>query len=378
MLISGFKYEKIILSKILKKKIFFFNNSKKCLYWANTGKTTAINPSEYKYVKQYKKQNKTKLGGIIVNGRLVNKYGISRSFSQRRFIKKRIRRWYIDVRKQYFKALLKFRGGRIIFRKKLLNRWLYAQKPIKRYLKYTRTKKLRRVAKKHFLAYGRFTNRWDSWILREVGFIYTKKKRLFFTKGRPKFRCLNRRYKYKNFRYRKFKKVRLRFKFKKAWKWSNKFKKMFIFNKFIKLRKLYLQKLAFKKHTQKTKYVRWISWLNNPISLLFPLKLIPFWKRALIMLLKRQLHVNNRPASWRTNVNKFDILSFGIRSVWYPFKLGYITKLRKTKVPHVQFLHNLLWDRRFKLFVKHNNYKLSTIREDLQFNYYYSNILFLQ
>jgi len=153
---------------------------------------------------------------------------------------------------------------------------------------------------------------------------------------------------------------------------------MFIFNKFLKLRKLYLQKLVFKKHTQKVRHRRLISWHNNPISLLFPLKLIPFWKRALVMLFKRQLHVNNKPASWKTNVKKFDILSLGIRSVWYPFKWGYITKLRKTKISHVQFLHNLLWDRRFKVFIKYSNYKLSAIKEDLQFNYYYSNILFLQ
>jgi len=60
MLISGFKYEKIISNKILKKKIFFFNNSKKCFYSINTSTAGATNFSEYKYTKQNKKQNKKK------------------------------------------------------------------------------------------------------------------------------------------------------------------------------------------------------------------------------------------------------------------------------------------------------------------------------
>lgn len=292
------------------------------------------------------------------------------------------KRWYYDIRKKFFKWSLRRLNKRKNWLFKIVKwRWLNSVPHVCRFLKKYNVSKRAVLTRKHLVVYGRFPNRWNEWLLRSAGLLYSKRKDLFFSEGIRRREIWWKRYRHRSgkFKFRLYKPRRIKFKRKKAWKWSRLYNRFFkkVYGR-LRLRKIYLTKMIFKKHSQKAKYKRLIGLIHNPISLLLPVRLIPYWKRAQRLLWNKQIYVNNKPASWKTAVKKFYIISLGTRTVYFRHKAAYAKRKRRKKKWSVLFLNNMLRDRKFNLFIKYNSDIGPIERHDLQFSYYYSHLLFLQ
>lgn len=143
-----------------------------------------------------------------------------------------------------------------------------------------------------------------------------------------------------------------------------------------RVKKYYVNKLAYKKYVSKEGYKNKAIPVNNIASSLLALKVLPNTRRIINMIRRQRILVNFRPVTSMYRVQKYDILNLRVRRILFHPKLSRFQKRRKKKNQNMH-PNNFLFNLRMRMFICYQRHYLIKDHNFMLFNYYYVNNLYI-